>query len=273
MRTKSRSATAPMAGLTWAGLVLATAWLPGGAQAYNYGLVAQAGGAGDSAVDLDDPSASASYLNPLEPSESFESYDASANAGGSLFARANSVGVPPFAAISHRAAARIEETIRFLPPPFPSGPVTVTAGISASPVALSDGGSFASASASVQIEPFGETCRASISHTGETGGSCPAGTVGGTSVTRTFSLTELSNRQWEIDVAAQVEAQLDLLHPDGVASAEAASGLWVQVSSGGGAIPHFWSGTGTNIPVPEPGAVALAATAAFALAALRRRRG
>lgn len=254
------------------GLVVAAVCLAGSAEAYNYGLVAQAGGAGDSEVDLDDPVAIAEYLNPLEASPSFESYAAQANASGVLSATAESAGVPPFAAISHRAAARIEETVRFLPPPFPSGPVTVTAGINATIEAAGAGGSVATAGASVQIEPFSETCIASLSHTGAAGGSCAAGSVGEGTVTRTYSLQELSNRQWEIDVAAQVEASLELFASNGSSSASASGGLWVQIS-GGGVSEYFWSGTGTNIPVPEPGAVALGATATFALAALRRRRG
>jgi len=275
MRTRSKAATTLMASLARVGFVLATtstAWLAGIAQAYNYSLVASAGGDGDSTSDVGVSSVAAAYTNPAEVSESFETYDASANGEGSLSATANAVGIPPFASISHRAAARIEETIRFLPPPFPNGPVTVRAGISASPSASSGNGSVARASASVQIEPFSETCSASISDTGEMGGSCPAGTTGGASVTRTFTLTELSNRQWEVDVAAQVEASIEVFAANGAASASVNGGVWVEVS-GGGVTEYYWSGTGTNIPVPEPGALTVGASALAGLAALRRRRG
>jgi hypothetical protein len=261
-----------MGRLTRAGLVFATAWLAGSAQAHYYSLVAQAGGSGDAASDVGDTSVAAAYANPSEPSSNYESYDASANGQGSLSASANALGIPPFAPISHRAAARIEETIRFLPPPFPNGPVTVRAGISAAPVASSANGGSARAGASVQIEPFSESCIASISHTGETGGSCLGGTVTGTSVTRTFTLDELSNRQWEVDVAAQVEASIEIFAANGSSASSASGALWVEVS-GGGVTEYYWSGTGTNIPVPEPGALTVAASAFAGLATLRRGRG
>lgn len=256
--------------MRWVFLMAAVMAAP--ASAYNYSLFAGAGADGAATSDVSVGSVAALDRNPDEESIAFESYSASANGLGQLSASAQSAGIPPFASISHHAVARIEETVRFLPPPFPSGDVTVTAGISSMPVAASGDGSTASASALVQIEPFSESCSASISHTGELGGSCAAGTVGAGTVTRTFTLEELSERQWEVDVAAQVIASLGLFAANGASSASAVGGLWVQVS-GGGVTEYFWSGTGTNIPVPEPGAAVLGAAALGGCAALRRRRG
>ncbi|MEB2344904.1 MAG: hypothetical protein OZ948_09195 [Deltaproteobacteria bacterium] len=243
------------------------------ADAYNYSLSAYAGGDQQATSDISIDALSASYLNPLEPSASHESYTASAWGDGALSAHAESVGIPPFAPISHSATARIEETIRLGPPhPFPSGPVTVTAGIAAD-LAVLLGGTVAKASGQVQIEPFSETCAASVSTDAAPSGWCPAGSAGEGTVTRTFTLEELAARSYEIDVAGQVSATLELFAADGESSSSASGGLWVHVSGGGlGDADYRWSGTNTVIPTPEPTPQALGAAALFALALRRRRR-
>jgi len=237
----------------------------------SYSLIAQAGGADESAPDETVSSVSALYSNPavVEGGMAYELYSASADGTGSLAASCESLGVPPFAAINHRAAARIEETIRLPKAPYPNGPVTVTVGLGGGVGASSLDGSVAGASSGVTLE---NSCYASDSSTSGLSGYCPAGTVSGLSVTRTFSLALLGNLSWEIDVAAQVEARCELFHAAGTANAHASGGLYVTVS-GGGVESYTWTGTNTSIPAPEPAAGAIGAAALGALAALRRPRG
>ncbi|RIL08145.1 MAG: hypothetical protein DCC71_00685 [Proteobacteria bacterium] len=235
------------------------------ARAASFQLQAHAGG--DSEVSLDDTASgvSASYLNPVEPvgDEAFESYSASASAGGALDARCETFGDPPFASINHRAAARIEETLQ-LTPPYPAGDVVVSAGIAAGVGGDASGGSTANANARVDLE---FQCYATESSQSGNTGYCPAGVVGAGSVTRTFTPQLLANLGWEIDVAAQVEARCELAVTGGQGLAQADGGLWVAVSSAAGDVAYTWTGTETNIPAPEPGA----ASGACALAALAGR--
>jgi hypothetical protein len=105
---------------------------------------------------------------------------------------------------------------------------------------------------------------------GSTASASAGGMVDGTSVTRTFSLQELSNRSWEIDIAAQVEARTDLFAVGGSGTANASAGLYAMVS-GEGVGEYFWTGTNTNIPAPEPESSAAVAIVCLAVAAYRVR--
>lgn len=241
-----------------------------GANAANYSLIAEAHCDGESTTDVDIAFVSGMDQNPDEGGLSVESYSASASGSGVLSADASSEGVPPFQVCSNRSVARIEETLALPTAPFPDGPVTITAGIAAGTSALSDGGSVANASAQVQLEPFSMNCFAGRSANFGDSGSCPGGSVDGLSVTRTFSLSELGARQWEIDVAAQVDATLEIFSAAGSSNALASGGLYVMVS-GGGVQSYTWTGTSTNIPAPEPGASALGGAALGTLAVRARR--
>jgi hypothetical protein len=255
-----------------AALLVALTAAPGAARAANYQLVADAHCDGESTLDVDVGAVGASDSNPDEagPGGS-EAYSASASSNGMLSASATSSGVPPFAVCSNRAVAKIVETLVLPNDPFPNGPVTITVGLGAGTSASSAGGSVANASAQVRLEPFSLNCSASQSANFGPTGSCPGGVVSGLSVSRTFSLTELGLRDWEIDVEAQVDASLELFSQLGESSAIASGGLYVAVQ-GGGVASYTWTGTTTNIPVPEPGATLLAAAAFASLAAVRRRR-
>lgn len=256
------------------GIVAAAVALGAGAgHAANYQLVAEALCDGDSATDIGVTSVAAEAVN--EDSGGSESYLSAANGGGGLSASAAVTGVPPFVSCPDRAVAKLVETLKLPTAPFPNGPVTISVGMTADIQALTTGGNTADASAVVRLEPFSMTCSAGTSVKGGPGGSCPDGTVQGLSVTRTFSLQELSNRQWEIDVEAQVDATLESFHALGTSNASASAGIYVQVS-GGGVESYTWTGTNTNIPTPEPGAGALGLASFASLAKLaargRRRR-
>ena len=254
-----------------AGLAIALA-VAGSARAANYQLVADAHCDGESTLDVGVGSVSANDLNFDEagPGGS-EAYSASASSSGALSASASSSGVPPFSVCSNRAVAKIVETLKLPNDPFPNGPVTITVGLGAGTSAGSSGGSVANASAVVRLEPFSLSCSAGQSANFGPSGSCPGGVVSGLSVSRTFSLTELGQRSWEIDVEAQVDATLENFSQLGEATALASGGLYVTVE-GGGVASYTWTGTNTVIPTPEPGATLLATAAFAALAAVRRRR-
>lgn len=238
----------------------------------NYQLVANAHCDGESTTDVEVGSVSGMDRNPDDAAPSYEIYSAAASGSGSLSASADSIGVPPFSVCSNRAVARIEETLKLPTDPFPSGPVTVTVGfVTGALLASFESGSVANASAQVQLEPFSLTCSANESANFGPSGSCPGGTVGDLEVSRTFSLVELGNRQWEIDVAAQVDASLELFGAAGISRAESTGSLWVMVT-GGGVASYTWTGANTNIPAPEPLAGSLACAALASLAELRRRR-
>ena len=248
-------------------------WIRAGtSSAANYQLVAEAHCDAESTLDVGVGFVSASDLNPDEagPGGS-EAYSASVGNDGTLTASASSSGVPPFSVCSNRAVAKIVETLLVPTDPVPNGPVTITVGLGVDTSASSSGESGATASAVVRLEPFSMSCFASQSASFEPSGSCPDGVVSGLSVSRTFSLTELGLRNWEIDIEAQVDATLELFSQLGESIAVASGGLYVLVQ-GGGVESYTWTGINTNIPTPEPGATLLAVLSLASLGALSRRR-